>query len=215
MFMTGSRAGSLASLFGLAMAFLAYFARTLSSRSSFLVAAICAVAFAGILIQTLGGTVSDRVDVEGLSDEGRLQTYRSTLRLIGDVPWLGTGLGTFAWVFPAYRSAEISSSGVWDRVHNTVLELAVEVGVPMTLLLCAGWLLFFSRLLRGVAIRRQNIALPAAAMAILAIATTHSMVDFSLQIPGFSIIVFAIVGVGLAQSARSNSRSGEMPHSNR
>jgi hypothetical protein len=28
----------------------------------------------------------------------------------------------------------------------------------------------------------------------------HSSIDFSLQIPGFAIVVFAIVGVGLAQS---------------
>jgi hypothetical protein len=200
MFMTGSRAGSLTSMVGLTIAFLAYFARTLPSRSSFLLASVSVVAAAGILVQTLGGSVTERVDVQGLSDEGRWQTYRSTVRLISDVPYLGTGLGTFAWIFPAYRSGEISIWGVWDRAHNTLLELAVEVGVPMTVLLCIGWVLMFGLLFRGIVIRRRNIAIPAAAMAIFAIATLHSMVDFSLQIPGYAVIFFAVVGAGLAHS---------------
>ena len=35
-------------------------------------------------------------------------------------------------------------------------------------------------------------------IAILALA--HSLIDFSLQIPGYAIVVFALLGAGLAQS---------------
>ena len=37
-----------------------------------------------------------------------LETYKATLRLIADHPWFGTGEGTFAQAFPAYRSANVS-----------------------------------------------------------------------------------------------------------
>ena len=36
----------------------------------------------------------------GLSDEARLETYRSTLRMIVDHPWFGTGLGDFCVELP-------------------------------------------------------------------------------------------------------------------
>jgi hypothetical protein len=33
------------------------------------------------------------------------------------------------------------------------------------------------------------------------------MVDFSLQVPGYAIVAFAVVGVGLAQSFRTSTNS--------
>ena len=44
----------------------------------------------------------------GLVDHTRLSLFRSTLRMIADRPWFGTGLGTFNLAFPAYRSDDIS-----------------------------------------------------------------------------------------------------------
>ena len=57
--------------------------------------------------------LSNGFEMEGFVDQGRLETYRSTLRMIADHPWFGTGLGTFVWSFPAYRS-DVSMWGVWD-----------------------------------------------------------------------------------------------------
>ena len=94
-----------------------------------------------IVLQVLGGNVSGRFDVQGLSDEGRLETYRSTLRMIADHPWFGTGLGTFEWSFPAYRSANVSVWGVWDRAHSTPLELASDLGLPLAGLIVLAWLI--------------------------------------------------------------------------
>ena len=51
--------------------------------------------------------------------------------MIADHPWFGTGLGTFVWSFPAYRSANISLWGVWDLAHSTPLELAADLGLPL------------------------------------------------------------------------------------
>ncbi len=147
--------------------------------------------------------MSGRFDIQGLADEGRLETYRSTLRMIADHPWFGTGLGTFAWSFPAYRSANISMWGVWDRAHNTLLELASDLGVPLAGLVVAAWLIALTVLVRGIRIRRRNLSVPVAALSVAILALLHSLIDFSLQIPGYAIVIFAIVGAGLSQSFRS------------
>ena len=165
---------------------------------------LAALAIGGLIVllvlNILGGTVSGRFDAQGLSDEGRFETYRSTLRMIADHPWFGTGLGTFVWSFPAYRSANVSMWGVWDRAHSTPLELAADLGLPMAGLIILAWLIVLGVLIRGVRIRRHDLIIPVAALAVALLGITHSMIDFSLQIPGYAIVVFALVGAGLAQS---------------
>ena len=133
-----------------------------------------------------------------------METYRSTLRMIGDHPWFGTGLGTFAWSFPAYRSPAISVWGVWDRAHSTPLELAAELGIPFTGLVVVGWIVVLAVLIRGTVRSAAAIVIvPIAALSIALLALLHSLIDFSLQIPGYAIVVFALVGAGLAQSFSS------------
>lgn len=204
MFLTTSRAGVVLSLFALIVTFVVYFRRDLPPRSGIWIALAASAVFALVLLQFFGGAVSNRFDIQGLADEGRIEAYRSTLRMIADYPWFGTGLGTFAWAFPEYRSAEISMRGIWDIAHNTPLELASEVGLPLAGAVCIGWLIMLGVLIRGIRTRRRDIIIPLAAFAVSLIANLHSWVDFTLQIPGYAIVAFALVGVGLAQSFRTN-----------
>jgi hypothetical protein len=48
------------------------------------------------------------------------------------------------------------------------------------------------------------VIFPTVALAAALGAVLHSMVDFSLQIPGYAVVVYAIFGMGLAQSFRSS-----------
>jgi O-antigen ligase len=89
---------------------------------------------------------------------------------------------------------------VYDRAHSTPLELAVELGLPLAGVIALAWLAMLVLLVRGFAIRRRDRILPLAAMSVGLIAVVHSCVDFPLQIPGYAIPVFALLGVGLAQS---------------
>ncbi|HEY5504143.1 MAG TPA: O-antigen ligase family protein [Sedimentisphaerales bacterium] len=205
LFLTGSRAGVVLSLFGLIITFVVYFRRDLPPRSGIWMALAGSASFALILLQFMGGVVSSRFDVQGLADEGRLAAYQSTLRMIADYPWFGTGLGTFGWSFPAYRSPEISMGGVWDIAHSTPLELASEVGLPLAGAVCIGWLIIFAVLIHGIRTRRRDTIIPLAAFSVSVIANLHSFIDFSLQIPGYAIVVFALVGAGLAQSFGTKS----------
>ena len=64
-----------------------------------------------LLLEVMGAGVNARFDSLGFTSGGRLETYKATLRLIGEHPWFGTGQGTFADAFPAYRSPTHRSGG--------------------------------------------------------------------------------------------------------
>jgi O-antigen ligase len=200
MFLTGSRAGVLLSLFVLVVTFVVYFRRDLPQGKGIWSALAGSASAALVLLQFMGGVVSTRFDLQGLAAEGRLAAYRSTLKMILDYPWFGSGLGTFAWAFPAYRSSGISMRGVWDIAHSTPLELAAEVGLPLAGAVALGWLVILAVLVHGIRARRRDAIIPLAAFCVSIIAILHSCVDFSLQIPGYAIVIFALVGAGLAQS---------------
>jgi O-antigen ligase len=207
-FMTGSRAGSVLSLLAIFGAVATFFRRKLGPRGlivGFPVFAACAMIVA---LEIFATRVNERFGLEGLFDAGRWNTYLSTLEIIKQHPWLGTGLGTFRWVFPAYRTGNgtIPAYGTWEQAHNTALEIASEMGIPFTTLIIAGWLGVFIVLGRGMIARRRDEILPAAAFWIGLLAVLHSLVDFSLQIPGFSLAILPLIGMGLAQSKSSRPR---------
>jgi hypothetical protein len=209
LFMTGSRAGVMLSLLALIIAFVMFFRRDLPRRSGLFTALAGAGVTAVLVLQVMGGAVNSRFDAQGLADEGRLDTYRATLRLIADHPWFGTGQGTFALVFPAYRSSNVSVWGTWDMAHNTLLQLAADMGIPVAAIVVIAWCVIFAVLLRGALIRRGGLSCPVAALAVAVLAVLHSMVDFSLQIPGYAIVALALIGAGLAQSFPPGAPRGD------
>jgi O-antigen ligase len=215
MFLTESRGGVLASLIALIVAFLGIFHRRLGPIRAWLVALTVLGSAALLFLQTMGAGVSGRLANQGLADEGRLATYRSTLHMIAHHPWFGTGLGTFAWSFPAYRSTDSSMSGTWDRAHDTPLEIAAEVGLPLAGLVVVAWLVALAVLIHGIRVRRRDLVLPVAAFAVSVLALLHSLVDFPLQIPGYAIVVLALAGAGLSQSFAGTARDKQsILHSN-
>ena len=204
LFMTNSRAGTLASLLGMIAAGVIYLRADLPKRSNLIVAIVISLGLAYLVLQILGGNVNQRFETSGFADEGRLSTYQATLRIIADHPWFGTGLGTFIWAFPAYRPST-SLQTVWDMAHSTPLEMAAELGIPLTVLVGLGLVTAFFVLIRGVRTRRRDVIIPLCALTTSSVAILHSCVDFSLQITGFAVVIMALLGVGLAQSFRSGT----------
>ena len=66
-----------------------------------------------------------------------------------------------------------------------------------------GSLVILALALRG---RRRDMAVPLSAFAVSLIALMHSSIDFSLQVAGYSIVVFALLGMGLAQAVGQENR---------
>ncbi len=209
MFMTSSRGGVLVSLGVMIVTFMIYFGHDLSRGMGFVVALFVCIAIGLLLLEILGGNVSSRIDLQGLSDAGRLSAYRSTLKIIADNPWFGTGLGTFAEAFPAYRSSDISMWGRWDIGHSTPLELASEVGLPLTLVVTVAWIVALVVLSLSLLRPRRPMTVLLAAFSVSGIGLLHSFFDFSLQIAGYSIVVFALLGLGLSRSILSLGNDAE------
>lgn len=200
MFMTGSRGAVVLSLLALIVAFTAFFRRELPGWAGLVTALAGGGALALVVLQVMGAGVNARFDIQGLADGGRLETYKATLRMIADHPWFGTGQGTFAYAFPPYRSPNVSIFGVWDMAHNTLLQIAADMGVPIAALVVVAWITIFAVLIRGSRVRRRGLVVPVAALAVATLGVLHSLIDFSLQIPGYSIVALALIGAGLAQS---------------
>jgi O-antigen ligase len=102
--------------------------------------------------------------------------------------------------------------GRWVSAHSTPLELTSEVGIPLALVVAVAWIVALAVLALGLRGRRRAKTVPFAAFAVALIALLHSSFDFSLEIAGYSIVVFALLGVGLSQAALPRYRKeGDPP----
>ncbi|WP_240536087.1 O-antigen ligase family protein [Bradyrhizobium cosmicum] len=204
--MTGSRAGLLLSICAFLFAGALYVA-PLSLGNLRRWALVGGTAVAALLtFQLVGGSVAERIGTYGLVDEQRLGAYQRSIAIIRDYPLLGVGWGNFETTFPAYRTAELGSLGVWDRAHSTPLELAVELGLPAASLIVLCWLWYIYLLLRSSLRRKRDRYIPIVGVSVAALGLIHSCIDFSLQIPGFGVFFAAVAGCGLAQSLPSELR---------
>ena len=106
----------------------------------------------------------------------RLTLWGNVLHLIAQKPWLGWGWGELDYahlvtLYPGARFCEIL-----DNAHNLPLHLAVELGVPLALLVCGGglWLAWRARPWREPDATRQL------AWAVLAMILLHSLLEYPL-----------------------------------
>ena len=66
------------------------------------------------------------VDPSGGLRDDRLLIWKDTFRIIADFPLTGTGFGSFADVFPGYKT--LADELFYDHAHNDFLELLAEGG---------------------------------------------------------------------------------------
>lgn len=127
-------------------------------------------------------------------DQARLCTYASTARAVWENwPW-GSGFGSFADVFPAYRTPQCSGiDGVWDAAHNSYLEGALGLGVVFVAALSVALVALVWALVIGLLERRSYRFAPAIGLASLVVVALHSLIDFSLQIPGNALFFAALL----------------------
>jgi O-antigen ligase len=145
-----------------------------------------------------------RIASQGLMDDGRWSVYELCLQAIKQRPLMGSGLGTFPDIFPSFRSSELASWGVWDFAHSTGLEIAVEMGAPMAGIVVLGaFASVFILLHAAVTCEAPDRQILAAIAGIAVLGYLHSLIDFSLQIPGFFIVFAILLGCGLARASGS------------
>lgn len=207
--LSGSRAATACVLAGLCVIFSIALRQTLSDRNRRLLLILGGAIVIFVLYQVAGGSVGERLQSDGTEGGGRSLAYWAIVRMIEDFPALGTGLGTFQWSFTAYRTAQISAWGIWDKAHNIPLEIAAEGGLPLAIVVIAAWLVIMALLGWSIVRAARPLPLVIAAFSAALIALLHSLVDFSLQIPAYSVTIAALAG---AATANVLKRSEVAPH---
>lgn len=196
--LTGSRAGTAASVLGVAVLLVA---RRRLRRSEAVMVGL------GVLAMGLASAslLSGRLALLGEDAPVRWAVYTTSMILLEQRPWLGSGLGSFADAFAAVRP--VGMTQIWDRAHCDWLEMTVELGVPAASALFAALFWLAGRCLAGCLVRRRDRALPALGLAASALVGIHALVDFSLQIPAVAFTYAIMLGVAVAQSWPSREPS--------
>ncbi len=172
-----------------------------------MLAAGAAFASATLLLPWLAGLgvggagILARIQEQGPSCASRLTLWHNVVYLIAEKPWTGWGWGElgyahFITIYPGPRFCDIVSNA-----HNLPLHLAVELGLPVAILLCGGGLL---ALWRAKPWRESNPHRQLA-WAVLALLGLHSLLEYPLWYGPFQL------AAGLALTLLWLTRSAAVP----
>lgn len=201
---TGSRGGLLCTCFGFLVTMMLLVSKT--GKLAWRGIAAIALAAAAVLALVLSGL--GRIATQGLFDEARWSVYNLCLKAIAERPMLGSGIGTFSDLFPALRNSDLHSWGMWEFAHSTILEIAVEMGLPVAVMISTAAVCSVVLLARASLSSAGSKRFYFAAMAgVATLSYLHSLIDFSLQIPGYEA-VYAIM-LGSALSGANSLEVGE------
>lgn len=125
----------------------------------------------------------------------RAVIVKDSFRMVRQRPLLGWGLGTFATVYPSFRS--FYSELEVNEEHNDFMQLLVETGVAGFALMVLFLVLLYRTGMRSIAHWRRD---PRASMTMAALIgctglLIHSLSDFNLQIPANAALFFALTAL--------------------
>jgi O-antigen ligase len=198
--MTVSRAGVALALLGsvlvIALRLRRHLRRVRITLSALVVGLVVLVALAELFGQQLKQRMVDSQDV----DIDRFEAYAAAIAIIRDHPWLGSGFGSFADVFSAYRPETMPVRGIWTLAHNTYLQIAVEAGLPGLAAVLIPVAAVAGVFVRGALRSPPGHLAPIAGLGILIMPTLHALVDFPVQIPGYVIPLCGLLGCLFART---------------
>ena len=129
--------------------------------------------------------------------KGRWIFWVNTFQIFKDFPIFGSGLGTFTWVFPMYRSFHLI--GIATHAENDYLQLASEVGFVGVGLLLILFLFFFCKAVSGIrslSHRDSGRYIGIGGLVGILALMFHSIVERNIQVPSNAflyVILWAIV----------------------
>jgi hypothetical protein len=206
-FLVSSRGAALAAV--LVLPPLLWLARKQSNfgRKLALLASVALLAYLAALAVSGGLSVAQRlVDTVQGGDPLRLMLLRSAWLAIMDHPWLGTGLGTFRLLYAQYRFPdETGTAGGW--VHNDYLQVWLEAGLPMLLMLLGLVLWLVWAIWRTLRPSKQEggreALLRMGYLAGIGAILLHALVNFLF----FFALVSVLVGLYLARAGQIDADS--------
>jgi O-antigen ligase len=119
----------------------------------------------------------------------RWMIWADTFKIIKDFPLLGSGLGTFAQVFPMYRSFHVQ--GPITHAENDFVQLGSEVGFLGIGMLAIGFLFILSKTtsgIRSLSTRSSQRYIAIGGLVGILALMFHSMVERNLQVPAHAFL---------------------------
>ena len=132
---------------------------------------------------------------------GRLTLWRNVLQLISQKPWLGWGWGEldYAHYMNLYDGPRFCE--ILDNAHNLPLHLAVELGVPVALLVCGGFMLWVWTQKPW----RETDPIRHMAWGVLSVILLHSLLEYPLWYGPFQMALVLCVGLLWRQKSLQES----------
>ncbi|WP_431109703.1 PglL family O-oligosaccharyltransferase [Variovorax paradoxus] len=124
-------------------------------------------------------------------DHTRLILWRNVLTLIAEHPWTGWGWGELAFAHYSTLYSGPRFPEILDNAHNLPLHLAVELGIPASVLICGGfiWMVLAARPWR----ERDPARLMAWGM--LGAIVLHSLLEYPLWYGPFQLVFGLCLGM--------------------
>jgi O-antigen ligase len=150
----------------------------------------------------------ERFAMDKILNTVRPVVWSNTTGIIGDFPVLGSGLGTFQALYPAYE--ESSTPPLFEHAHNDYLEYLSELGGLGFLLLLGGVLtmLVFAFLVWKVRQHPGVRGLALGGMVAVVVMLLHSITDFNLHIPANMMLFAVVVSLTIATAFYKKNTSG-------
>ncbi|HWT17656.1 MAG TPA: Wzy polymerase domain-containing protein, partial [Variovorax sp.] len=151
-------------------------------------------AIAWLLPQLAAGEVEgmmQRLQEGAPGDHTRVILWRNVLSLIAAHPLAGWGWGELAFAHYSTLYDGPRFPEILDNAHNLPLHLAVEMGIPMSVLICGGfiWMVLAARPWR----ERDSVRLMAWGM--LGAIALHSLLEYPLWYGPFQLVFGLCLGV--------------------
>ncbi len=135
------------------------------------------------------------------SGEHRIDLYLSSLPMLLDHWLTGIGFGSYSLLSPVYLKG-FPEHIHYDKAHNEYLELLIELGIPVALLLF-GWMLSgmvklmlgLLSVMKNTKIDQKRVVLGTAAFCGLVGFLVHGLVDFGWRLPAnlvYSVTLLAL-----------------------
>lgn len=152
------------------------------------------------LIITLGfivwlglGPVINRLS--DLSSPTRYEVAQNTINMAIDYPLFGTGLGTFQYIYPMYKT--VQGQLYYDHAHNDYVEHLSDSGIIGFLIALGGLTVFFWKV-SSIWWERKDPFVKGVVLGGLCGTISillHSFTDFNLHIPANAIFLSIILGL--------------------
>ena len=199
-FLSGSRGGMIAFTVEIAIFLALVFRERQKQNIGILLGAFLLISLA-MIAWTGGHEVKARIATlaadkhSDLAADIRLRIDRDILRMVRQRPALGWGQGTFADVYPRFRSFYMDS--VVNHAHNDFLQVMAETGI-----IGIGIMIWFLVVTLRHALRKSskwtsNLNGAVSVVAILGISgiLVHSLVDFNMQVPANAALFYSLCTV--------------------